>query len=121
MKQTICKSIIRLPLCIAFLSVIIGMGMLASCTNSDNPSSGQETVVAPSHLKQGIWTEFDEALVTSGKYTEEQLAAMPSVAMWIEGDKGYFFTYTAEDISETVEGKITYDNTKGTGIIKINP
>ena len=117
MKQTICKSIIRLPLCIAFLSVIIGMGMLASCTNSDNPSSGQETVVAPSHLKQGIWTEFDEALVTSGKYTEEQLAAMPSVAMWIEGDKGYFFTYTAEDISETVEGKITYDNTKGTGII----
>ena len=124
MKQTICKSMKqtivstnRLPLCIAFLSVIIGMGMLASCTNSDNPSSGQESVVAPSHLKQGIWTEFDEALVTSGKYTEEELANMPAVGMMVEGDKGYFFTYTAEGADDLVEGKISYDNKTGKGTI----
>ena len=99
----------------AVAALLLGM---SACTNEDNPSSSEKEATAkPAQLKQGIWTEFDEALVTSGKYTEEQLAAMPSVAMWIEGDKGYFFTYTAEDISETVEGKITYDNTKGTGII----
>ena len=100
-----------------FAAAVLLLGMNA-CINDDNPSSGQEdVVVAPAQLKQGIWTEYDEALITSGKYTIEQLAQMPTVGMWIEGDKGYFFTYTAEDISETVEGKITYDNTKGTGII----
>ena len=125
MKQTICKSMKqtivstnRLPLCIAFLSVIIGMGMLASCTNSDNPSSGQEsTVVTPDQLKQGVWTEYDEALLTSGKYTEEELANMPAVGMMVEGDKGYFFTYTAEGADDLVEGKISYDNKTGKGTI----
>ena len=125
MKQTICKSMKqtivstnRLPLCIAFLSVIIGMGMLASCTNSDNPSSGQEsTVVTPAQLKQGVWTEYDEALLTSGKYTEEELANMPAVGMMVEGDKGYFFTYTAEGADDLVGGKISYDNKTGKGTI----
>ena len=117
MKQTIVNTN-RLPLCIAFLSVIIGMGMLASCTNSDNPSSGQEsTVVTPAQLKQGVWTEYDEALLTSGKYTEEELANMPAVGMMVEGDKGYFFTYTAEGADDLVEGKITYDNKTGKGTI----
>ena len=117
MKQTI-VSTNRLPLCIAFLSVIIGMGMLASCTNSDNPSSGQEsTVVTPAQLKQGVWTEYDEALLTSGKYTEEELANMPAVGMMVEGDKGYFFTYTAEGADDLVEGKISYDNKTGKGTI----
>ena len=117
MKQTI-VSTNRLPLCIAFLSVIIGMGMLASCTNSDNPSSGQEsTVVTPDQLKQGVWTEYDEALLTSGKYTEEELANMPAVGMMVEGDKGYFFTYTAEGADDLVEGKISYDNKTGKGTI----
>ena len=68
-------------------------------------------------LKQGIWTEFDEALLTSGKYTEDELAQMPTVAMWIQGDKGYFFTYTAETVSETVEGQISYNKSANTGTI----
>ena len=68
-------------------------------------------------LKQGIWTEFDTVLVASGKYTMEQLAQMPTVAMWIQGDKASFFTYTAEETSETVEGKISYNNTTGKGTI----
>ena len=101
-----------------FAAAALLLGMSA-CTNEDNPSPGQEeeTVVAPAQLKQGVWTEFDEALITSGKYTEEELAAMPAVGMMVDGDKGYFFTYTAEGASDLVEGKISYDNTKGTGTI----
>ena len=37
--------------------------------------------------------------------------------MEIKGDKGYFFTYTADDISEAVEGQINYDNKTGKGTI----
>ena len=104
-----------------FAAAALLLGMSA-CTPVDNPSSGggnaqEEPVVAPAQLKQGIWTEYDEALLTSGKYTEEQLAQMPAVAMWIEGDKGYFFTYTGEETSEPVEGQVSYDNTKGKGSI----
>jgi hypothetical protein len=95
---------------------------MSACTTVDNPSSGggnpqEEAVVAPAQLKQGIWTEYDEALLTSGKYTEEQLAQIPTVGMEIKGDKGYFFTYTADDISEAVEGQINYDNKTGKGTI----
>ena len=68
-------------------------------------------------LKQGIWTEYDEALLTSGKYTEDELAQMPTVAMWIQGDKASFFTYTAETVSETVEGQISYNKSANTGTI----
>ena len=104
-----------------FAAAALLLGMSA-CTTVDNPSSGggnaqEEPVVAPAQLKQGIWTEYDEALINSGQYTEEQLAQMPAVAMWIEGDKGYFFTYTAEDVSGTVEGQINYDNKTGKGTI----
>lgn len=91
---------------------------LTSCKDDDEPFPVEEDVIAtPDQLKKGIWTEYDKALVTSGKYTEDQVAQMPTVGMWIDGDKGYFFTYTAEDVSETVEGQISYDNTKGTGSI----
>ena len=91
---------------------------LTSCKDDDEPYPVEEDVIAtPAQLKKGIWTEFDEALVTSGKYTEDQVAQMPTVGMWIEGDKGYFFTYTAEVTSEAVEGQISYDNATGTGSI----
>lgn len=104
-----------------FAAAALLLGMSA-CTNVDNPSSGggnaqEDPVVAPAQLKQGIWTEYDDALLTSGKYTEEQLAQMPTVGMNVKGDKAYFFTYTAEDVSEPVEGKISYNNTTGTGSI----
>ncbi len=90
-----------------------------SCAaNEDNAGAQQPTYpAAPAELKQGIWTEFDTVLVASGKYTMEQLAQMPTVAMWIQGDKASFFTYTAEETSETVEGKISYNNTTGKGTI----
>ena len=99
----------------AIAALLLGM---SACTNDDNPSSGEEgKSVIPAQLKQGIWTEYDEALLTSGKYTEEQLAAMPTVGMKIEGDKAYFFTYTADDASEPVEGKISYNKSTGEGTI----
>jgi hypothetical protein len=106
----------KLLACFAAAALLLGM---SACTNEDNPSSGQEeeTVVAPAQLKQGIWTEYDEALLTSGKYTEEQLAQLPSVGMQIDGDKASFFTYTADDVSEPVEGKISYDSNTGKGSI----
>lgn len=104
-----------------FAAAALLLGMSA-CTTVDNPSSGggnaqEDPVVAPAQLKQGIWTEYDSLLVASGKYTAEELAEMPTVGMWIQGDKGYFFTYTAEDMSETVEGQISYNNKTGKGTI----
>ena len=99
----------------AIAALLLGM---SACTNDDNPSSGEEgKSVIPAQLKQGIWTEYDEALLTSGKYTEEELAEMPAVGMQIDGDKAYFFTYTAEDASEPVEGKISYNKSTGEGTI----
>ena len=100
-----------------FAAAALLLGMSA-CTKEDNPSSSEKEATAkPAQLKQGIWTEFDEALLTSGKYTAEQLAQIPAVDMWVQGDKGYFFTYTAEEASETVEGKISYNNKTGKGTI----
>ena len=99
----------------AIAALLLGM---SACTNDDNPSSGEEgKSVIPAQLKQGIWTEYDEALLTSGKYTAEELAEMPAVGMQIDGDKGYFFTYTADDASEPVEGKISYNKSTGEGTI----
>ena len=60
----------------AIAALLLGM---SACTNDDNPSSGEEgKSVIPAQLKQGIWTEFDEALLASGKYTAEQLLHLHS-------------------------------------------
>ena len=93
--------------------------MVISCAaNEDNATpTPAPTPEVPAQLKQGVWTEYDSLLVASGKYTAEELAEMPTVGMWIQGDKGYFFTYTAEDMSETVEGQISYNNNTGKGTI----
>ena len=96
--------------------LLCGTGVILSCSSDDNDSDGG-SIAKPAVLKQGIWTEYDTVLVASGKYTMEQLAQMPTVGMWIEGDKGYFFTYTGEETSEPVEGQVSYDNTKGKGSI----
>ena len=91
-------------------------GMFTSCLSlmdtgsADNPS-------AENMIKQGIWTEYDTALLASGKYTEEELEEMPAVGMMVEGDKAYFFTYSAEGADDLVEGKISYNKDAGTGVI----
>ena len=95
--------------------LLCGISVIISCSKDDDSDDGP--IAKPAVLKQGIWTEYDTVLVASGKYTMEQLAQMPTVGMWIEGDKGYFFTYTGEDTSEPVEGQVSYDNTKGKGSI----
>ena len=99
----------------AVAALLLGLG---ACTTEDNSTPEEKALATPAQLKQGVWTEYDEALVASGKYTAEQLAAMPSVGMKIEGDKAYFFTYTADDASEPVDGKVSYDKTLGTSIIR---
>ena len=97
--------------------------MFTSCAaNEDNatptPTPAPEpTADIPAQLKQGVWTEFDTILVATGKATMEELANMPTVGMNVEGDKAYFFTYTAEGADDLVEGKISYNNTTGTGSI----
>ena len=96
--------------------LLCGTGVIISCSSDDSDSDGG-SIAKPAVLKQGIWTEYDTVLVASGKYTMEQLAQMPTVGMWIKGDKGYFFTYTGEETSEPVEGQVSYDNTKGKGSI----
>ena len=88
---------------------------LASC--EDIFGHWERPTAASDQLKQGIWTEYDEALVNSGKYTVEQLAQMPTVGMQIDGDKAYFFTYTADDMSDPVEGKVSYNKAKNAGTI----
>ena len=42
---------------------------------------------------------------------------MPAVGMMVDGDKGYFFTYTAEGASDLVEGNISYNEDTGKGTI----
>ena len=83
----------------------------------DNPAQPEKAPATPAQLKKGVWTEYDEALLASGKYTDEQLAAMPAVGMQIDGDKANFFLYTAEGASDPVEGKVSYDKTLGKGTI----
>ena len=102
----ICCTTFMFTSCLTALDAIFG--------DDDNPTQPTNDAA---QLKQGIWTEYDEALLTSGKYTAEELAKMPTVGMKIEGDKGYFFAYTAEDTSEAVEGKINYNKAENTGTI----
>ena len=105
-----CSSMFTLSSCQGLMDAIVG--------TEDKPVTTPTTPTNDAaQLKQGIWTEYDEALLTSGKYTEDELAQMPTVAMWIQGDKGYFFTYTAETVSETVEGQISYNKSANTGTI----
>ena len=100
------------------LAAILLCGTATGLTSCEDILGHWERPTAASdQLKQGIWTEYDEALVNSGKYTLEQLAQMPTVGFKIEGTKGYFFTYTADDMSEAVEGKISYNKAKNTGTI----
>ncbi len=104
------------------MAAILTCGFLTtSCDEAlsvlDNPAQPEKAPATPAQLKKGVWTEYDEALLASGKYTEEQLAAMPSVGMQIDGDKANFFLYTAEGASDPIEGKVSYDNTLGKGTI----
>ena len=77
--------------------------------------------MAPAQLKQGVWTEYDSLLVASGKYTAEELAEMPTVGMWIQGDKGYIFSQflTSEDpqaaayAEKMAAAQATVDGTSG--------
>ena len=114
-------------------------GMVTSCQSlmdtgsADNPS-------AENMLRQGVWTEHDTALGTAEyteeqadalsnpeKYTDEELEAIlssiesieepPAVGMMVEGDKAYFFTYSAEGADNLVEGKISYDKDAKKGTI----
>ena len=103
------------------MMICCATAMLTACSElidafRDNPVTPQPTQTTDL-LKQGIWTEYDSALVVSGKSTADELALMPTVGFMIEGDKGYFFTYTAEDISEAVEGKIFYNKVANAGTI----
>lgn len=102
----LCCTTFMFTSCLTALDAIFG--------DDDNPTQPTNDAA---QLKQGIWTEYDEALLTSGKYTAEELAKMPTVGMKIEGDKGYFFAYTAEDTSEAVEGHINYNKAENTGTI----
>lgn len=105
-----CSSMFTLSSCQGLMDAIVG--------TEDKPVTTPTTPTNDAaQLKQGIWTEYDEALLTSGKYTEDELAKMPTVAMKLEGDKGYFFTYTAETLSDPVEGQISYNKSANTGTI----
>jgi hypothetical protein len=118
------------------------MFVLASCQGlidavvgtNDNPASQQPTA-STDQLKQGVWTEFDIPLEASDnqskeKYSEEELEYevsdddsdeelddVPSLGMLIDGNKAYFFTYSAEGADNLVEGTVSYNKAAGTGSI----
>ena len=105
-----CSSMFTLSSCQGLMDAIVG--------TEDKPVTTPTTPTNDAaQLKQGIWTEYDTALLTSGKYTEDELAQMPAVGMMVEGDKASFFTYTAEGADNLVEGKITYNKSANTGTI----
>ena len=108
------KKIINLATMAAFL--LCGF-LTTSCDEVDNPAQPEKAPATPAQLKKGIWTEYDGLLEASGKYTPEQLAAMPTLGMQIDGDKASFFLYTAEEASDPVEGQINYDSSLGKGTI----
>ena len=74
MKQAIRKSMKKMLSCIAVLSVIIGIGMLASCSSNDNPTSGGTTSEKADLVVYGkIFTSQDNKVVEAfavkdGKY-----------------------------------------------------
>ena len=105
-----CSSMFTLSSCQGLMDAIVG--------TEDKPVTTPTTPTNDAaQLKQGIWTEYDTALLASGKYTEEELEEMPAVGMMVEGDKASFFTYTAEGADNLVEGKITYNKSANTGTI----
>ena len=108
------KKIINLATMAAFL--LCGF-LTTSCDEVDNPAQPEKAPATPAQLKKGIWTEYDGLLEASGKYTPEQLAAMPTLGMQIDGNKASFFLYTAEEASDPVEGQINYDSSLGKGTI----
>ena len=74
MKQTIHMSVRKMLSCIVVLSVIIGMGMLASCSSNDKPSNGGSTFEKADLVVYGkIFTSDDNKVVEAfavkdGKY-----------------------------------------------------
>ena len=93
--------------------VIATQSDLIRLLKSQDDTGSANNPIAVNKIRQGIWTEYDTALSASGKYTEEELEEMPAVGMMVEGDKAYFFTYSAEGADNLVEGKISYNKDAG--------
>ena len=108
--KTIFNYVVAALFCCCVTGMVTSCQSLMDTGSADNPST-------ENMLKQGVWTEYDTALSASGKYTEEELEEMPAVGMMVEGDKAYFFTYSAEGADDLVEGKISYNKDAGTGVI----
>ena len=108
--KTIFNYVVAALFCCCVTGMVTSCQSLMDTGSADNPS-------AENMIKQGVWTEYDTALSASGKYTEEELEEMPAVGMMVEGDKAYFFTYSAEGADNLVEGKISYNKDAGTGVI----
>ena len=108
--KTIFNYVVAALFCCCVTGMVTSCQSLMDTGSADNPS-------AENMIKQGIWTEYDTALLASGKYTEEELEEMPAVGMMVEGDKAYFFTYSEEGADNLVEGKISYNKDAGTGVI----
>ena len=74
MKQTVHMSVRKMLSCIVVLSVIIGMGMLASCSSNDKPGNGGSTFEKADLVVYGkIFTSDDNKVVEAfavkdGKY-----------------------------------------------------
>ena len=131
--KTIFNYVVAALFCCCVTGMVTSCQSLMDTGSADNPS-------AENMLKQGVWTEHDTALGTAEytdeqadalsnpeKYTDEELEAIlssiesieepPAVGMMVEGDKAYFFTYSAEGADDLVEGKISYNKDAGTGVI----
>jgi predicted amidohydrolase YtcJ len=102
MKQTVHMSVKKMLSCIVVLSVIIAMGMLASCSSNDNPSNGGSTSEKADLVVYGkIFTSDDNKVVEAfavkdGKYI--YVGDKTGAEAYIEAGKTEVVDYTGKGL-----------------------
>ena len=102
MKQTVHMSVKKMLSCIVVLSVIIAMGMLASCSSNDNPSNGGSTSEKADLVVYGkIFTSDDNKVVEAfavkdGKYI--YVGDKTGAEAYVEAGKTEVVDYTGKGL-----------------------
>ena len=102
MKQTVHMSVRKMLSCIVVLSVIIGMGMLASCSSNDKPSNGGSTFEKADLVVYGkIFTSDDNKVVEAfavkdGKYI--YVGDKTGAEAYVEAGKTEVVDYTGKGL-----------------------
>ena len=102
MEQMIRMCITKMCSCVAVVSVIVGMGMLASCSSNDNPSSGGTTSEKADLVVYGkVFTSEGNQIVEAfavkdGKYV--YVGDKAGAAAFVEAGKTEVVDYTGKGL-----------------------